>query len=148
MPEVNIVKVKDIMSRDIASLSSDDSIERAAQLMKQYDVGSIPVCSQEKIVGIVTDRDIALRATARGQKSQQQTVSDIMSSNPVVGSPDMDVHDAARIMSEKQIRRLPIVDQNNLVGIVALGDISVEPDLQDNAEEALKNISQPNDSRM
>lgn len=138
------MKVKDIMSTEIASVNSDDSIERAAQLMKQYDVGSIPVCSQEKIIGIVTDRDIALRATAQGQKSQQQTVRDIMSSNPVVGSPDMDVHDAARIMSEKQIRRLPIVDQNNLVGIVALGDISVEPDLQDNAEEALKNISKPN----
>lgn len=148
IPEVNIVKVKDIMSTEIASVNSDDSIERAAQLMKQYDVGSIPVCSQEKIIGIVTDRDIALRATAQGQKSQQQTVGDIMSSNPVVGSPDMDVYDAARIMSEKQIRRLPIVDQNNLVGIVALGDISVEPDLQDNAEEALKNISQPNNSRM
>ena len=148
MSEVNIVKVKDIMSTEIASVNSDDSIERAAQLMKQYDVGSIPVCSQEKIIGIVTDRDIALRATAQGQKSQQQTVRDIMSSNPVVGSPDMDVHDAARIMSEKQIRRLPIVDQNNLVGIVALGDISVEPDLQDNAEEALKNISQPNGGRM
>lgn len=144
IPEVKIVKVKDIMSTEIASVNSDDSIERAAQLMKQYDVGSIPVCSQEKIIGIVTDRDIALRATAQGQKSQQQTVRDIMSSNPVVGSPDMDVHDAARIMSEKQIRRLPIVDQNNLVGIVALGDISVEPDLQDNAEEALKNISKPN----
>lgn len=142
------MKVKDIMSTEIASVNSDDSIERAAQLMKQYDVGSIPVCSQEKIIGIVTDRDIALRATAQGQKSQQQTVGDIMSSNPVVGSPDMDVYDAARIMSEKQIRRLPIVDQNNLVGIVALGDISVEPDLQDNAEEALKNISQPNNSRM
>ena len=145
---MNIVKVKDIMSTEIASVNSDDSIERAAQLMKQYDVGSIPVCSQEKIIGIVTDRDIALRATAQGQKSQQQTVGDIMSSNPVVGSPDMDVYDAARIMSEKQIRRLPIVDQNNLIGIVALGDISVEPDLQDNAEEALKNISQPNNSRM
>ncbi|WP_312693125.1 CBS domain-containing protein [Caproiciproducens sp.] len=142
------MKVKDIMSTEIASVNSDDSIERAAQLMKQYDVGSIPVCSQEKIIGIVTDRDIALRATAQGQKLQQQTVRDIMSSNPVVGSPDMDVHDAAKIMSEKQIRRLPIVDQNNLVGIVALGDISVEPDLQDNAEEALKNISQPNGSRM
>lgn len=142
------MKVKDIMSTEIASVNSDDSIERAAQLMKQYDVGSIPVCSQEKIIGIVTDRDIALRATAQGQKSQQQTVGDIMSSNPVVGSPDMDVYDAARIMSEKQIRRLPIVDQNNLIGIVALGDISVEPDLQDNAEEALKNISQPNNSRM
>ena len=141
------MKVKDIMSKDIASLNSDDSIERAAQLMKQYDVGSIPVCSQEKVIGIVTDRDIALRSTAEGQSTTQQKVSEIMSSNPVVGSPEMDVHDAAKIMSEKQIRRLPIVENNSLVGIVALGDISIEPTLQDNAEEALKNISQPGGSQ-
>ncbi|MBW7573635.1 CBS domain-containing protein [Caproiciproducens faecalis] len=136
------MKVKEIMSTDVASLNSDDSIEKAAQLMKQYDVGSIPVCNHEQIIGIVTDRDIALRATAHGQNSKE-TVRDIMSANPVVGSPDMDVHDAAKIMSEKQIRRLPIVDRNSLVGIVALGDISVQPTQQDNAEEALKNISQP-----
>jgi len=143
MIEVSVLKVKDIMSRDIASLSSDDSIERAAQLMKQHNVGSIPVCSQEKVIGMVTDRDIALRSTAEGRNSKQQKVSDIMSSNPVVGSPDMDVDEAAKIMSRRQIRRLPIVDHNNLIGIVALGDISVEPDLQDSAEQALKNISQP-----
>ena len=142
--EVNILKVKDIMSKEVASLKSDDSVERAAQLMRQYDVGSIPVCSQQKIIGIVTDRDIALRSAAEGQNTKQQKVSDIMSANPVVGSPDMDVHDAAKIMSDRQIRRLPIVDNNSLVGIVALGDISVEPALQDNAEEALKNISQTN----
>jgi predicted transcriptional regulator len=71
-----------------------------------------------------------------------------MTSNPVTGSPDMDIHDAARIMSEQQIRRLPIIQNNNLVGIVSLGDISVEPTLQDNAEEALKNISEPAKSHM
>lgn len=137
------MKVKEIMSRDIASLSSDDTIERAAQMMKQYDVGSIPVCRQENVIGIVTDRDITLRCVATGQDVKQQKVSDIMTADPVVGSPDMNVSDAAKIMSEKQIRRLPIVENNNLVGIVALGDISLEPALQDNAEEALKNISQP-----
>jgi len=142
------MKVKDIMSTEVASLSTEDSIERAAQLMRQYDCGSIPVCSEEKVIGIITDRDLALRSTAEGQNSKQQKVRDIMSSNPVVGSPDMDVHDAARIMSEKQIRRLPIVENNNLVGMVALGDISVEPNLQDNAEEALKNISQSNTNNM
>jgi len=145
--EVRIMKVKEIMSTKIASLDSNDSIEKAAQLMKQYDVGSIPVCSRDKVIGIVTDRDIALRATADGGDTKQ-TVRDIMSSDPVVGSPDMDVHDAARIMSEKQIRRLPIVDHNSLIGIVALGDISLEPTLQDNAQEALKNISQPNHGSM
>jgi FOG: CBS domain len=142
------MKVKDIMSKDIASLNSEDSVEKAAQLMKQYGVGSVPVCDQQEVVGIVTDRDIALRSTAVGQDSKQQKVREIMSSNPVVGSPEMDVHDAARIMSEQQIRRLPIVENKSLVGVVALGDISTEPTLQDNAEEALKNISQPSGSQM
>ena len=135
--------VKDIMSKDTVSLNAEDSIERAAQLMKQFNVGSIPVCSQEKLVGIVTDRDITLKSVAAGLNANQQKISDVMTSNPVTGSPDMDIHDAARIMSEQQIRRLPIIQNNNLVGIVSLGDISVEPNLQDNAEEALKNISEP-----
>lgn len=137
------MKVKDIMTTEIASLNTDDTIERAAQLMKQYDVGSIPVCSQDKVIGIVTDRDIAIRCVASGQDTKQHKVQDIMTANPVVGNPEMNVHDAAKLMSDSQIRRLPIVDNNSLVGIVALGDISLEPQLQDNAEEALKNISQP-----
>lgn len=135
--------VKDIMSDNIVSLSSEDSIERAAQMMKQFDVGSIPVCSQEKLVGMVTDRDIILRSVATGTNGNKQKISEVMTSNPVTGNPDMDVHDAAKIMSDEQIRRLPIVQNNNLVGIVSLGDISVEPILQDNAEEALRNISEP-----
>jgi CBS domain-containing protein len=137
------MKVKDIMSRDVATLSKEDTIERAAQLMKEYDVGSIPVCNQDIVVGIVTDRDITLRSVANGQSTNQTKVKDIMTANPVVGSPDMDIHDAAKIMSDKQIRRLPIVEKNNLVGIVALGDISLEPTLSDNAEETLKEISEP-----
>jgi FOG: CBS domain len=136
--------VKEIMSNDIVSLRSEDSCEKAAQLMKQHDIGSIPVCSGNQVVGIVTDRDIALRCAAAGQSSQQQKVGDIMTSDPVLGKPDMDVCDAARIMSEKQIRRLPIVEGNSLVGMLALGDISVEPSEQRSAEQALKNISQEN----
>lgn len=142
------MKVKDIMSKEIASLNSEDSIERAAQLMKQYNIGSLPVCSQKEVVGIVTDRDIALRSAAAGLDTRRQKVREIMSTEPVVGNPEMDVHDAARIMSERQIRRLPIVENNNLVGMVALGDISVEPSLQDNAEQALNNISQPCNGKM
>lgn len=142
------MKVKEIMSKDVACIQSDESVERAAQLMKQYDCGSIPVCCQGKVEGIVTDRDIALRCIAEGKDTKQQKVKDIMSSSPATGNPEMDIHDAARLMSEKQIRRLPIVDNNSLVGIVALGDISVEPNLQDNAEDALKNISQPTSTQM
>jgi CBS domain-containing protein len=133
------------MSQEIACANSNDSIEKAAQLMKQYNVGSIPICSQDKVIGIVTDRDIALRSVANGQYNQ--SVGDIMTQNPVTGTPDMDVHEAAKLMGEKQIRRLPVVENNSLVGIVSLGDISVEPRLQDNAEQALKNISQPTTNR-
>ncbi|GAA0767967.1 CBS domain-containing protein [Clostridium subterminale] len=142
------MKVKEIMSKDVACLNPQDSIEKAAQLMKQYNVGSIPVCSNNMVSGIVTDRDIALRAVASGQDSGQTTVSNIMTSNPTVGNPEMDVHDAAEIMSKEQIRRLPIVENNSLVGIVSLGDISLEPILSDNAQDALKNISQPTGNQM
>ena len=136
--------VKEIMSSDIVSLNADDTIERAAQLMKQHDIGSIPVCSNNQVIGIVTDRDITMRSTAEGNQSQQ-AVRDIMTANPVVGKPDMDIHDAAKLMSEKQIRRLPIVDNNSLVGMVSLGDISLEPGLQENAGKALQNISRDSD---
>jgi CBS domain-containing protein len=139
--------VRDIMSKDVACVKADDSIERAAQLMKQHDVGSIPVCKQDRVVGIVTDRDITLRCVAEGQDTKKQSVSDIMSINPTVGSPDMNVQDAVKLMSQNQIRRLPIVGDDNLVGIVALGDISLEPTLQDNAEWALKDISKPNSDK-
>ncbi len=136
------MKVREIMSKDIASLTSDDTIERAAQLMKQYDCGCIPVCTKDKVIGVVTDRDIAVRSTASGEDCHQ-SVGDIMTRDPVVGSPEMDIQDAARLMSDRQIRRLPIVENNSLVGIVALGDISLEPEYQKSAEKALKNISEP-----
>ena len=140
------MKLRDIMSKEIASLKAADSVEQAAQLMKQYNIGSVPICNQNSVVGIVTDRDIALRSVARGQERNQE-IKDIMTANPVVGTPDMDVHEAVKIMSEKQIRRLPVVENNKLVGMVALGDISLEPKLQDNAEVALKNISKPDANR-
>ena len=137
------MKVKDIMSKDVASVNSNDTIERAAQMMKEHDVGSMPVCNQQNVVGIVTDRDITLRCVAAGQDTKQQKVCDIMTDNPVVGSPDMNVNDAVKIMSEKQIRRLPIVENNSLVGIVGLGEISLDRQLQVNSDVALKIISQP-----
>ena len=142
------MQVKDIMSTNVATVEANDTIEQAAKLMEMHNVGSIPVMDHERVIGIITDRDIALRAVAHGQKGRRQHVGDFMSANPVVGTPDMDVHDAAELMSRRQIRRLPIISNNALVGIVALGDISTEPTQQDNAEEALKNISQPDGGQM
>ncbi len=136
------MKVRDIMTKDIACLRSDDSLERAAQLMKQYNCGSLPVCTQDKLIGIITDRDITVRSVASGDVAHKR-VRDIMTDNVVFANPETDVNDAASIMSDRQIRRLPVVESNRLVGIVALGDISLEPSCQEHAEDALKNISKP-----
>ncbi|WOO37461.1 CBS domain-containing protein [Anaerocolumna sp. AGMB13020] len=138
------MKVKDIMSTEIESVCCEDSIEKCAQLMKQHDIGSLPVCDNDRVVGIVTDRDLALRSIAEGQDWKSQKVADVMTKNPSLGSPDMNVKDAAEIMSRQQIRRLPIVENNSLVGIVALGDIALEPALSDKAEDSLRDISKPN----
>lgn len=137
------MKVRDIMTKDIASLRSDDTIEHAAQLMKQYNCGSLPVCTQDKLIGIITDRDIAVRSVASGEDVTHKRVGEIMTNDVVFANPETDVNDAARIMSDRQIRRLPVVENNSLIGIVALGDISLEPACQDSAEDALKNISKP-----
>jgi CBS domain-containing protein len=141
--EGNYMKVKEIMTKDVATLNPDDTVVRAAQLMKQYNIGSIPVCRDEHVIGVITDRDIALRSVASGENGRNQTVREVMSSNPVLINSETDVHDAVRIMSERQVRRLPVVENNNLVGIVALGDLAVESILVDNAGEALSNISEP-----
>ncbi len=137
------MKIKEIMTKSIASLNGDDTVEQAAHLMKEHNIGSIPICEGEKVIGIITDRDIALRSVAEGENFKRQNVRKVMTSNPVLGTPDMEVNDAARVMSERQIRRLPIVENDNLVGMISLGDIAIEPNLKNNAEDALKNISEP-----
>ncbi|MGE5495010.1 MAG: CBS domain-containing protein [Burkholderiales bacterium] len=137
------MKVRDIMTKEIACMSADEPVEKAAELMKQYNVGSIPICEGNKVIGIVTDRDIALRYVADRKNTMWQPISNVMTSNPIVGSPDMDAQDAARMMGQHQIRRLPIVERGTLVGIVALGDISTQPELQHNAGHALQDISKP-----
>ncbi len=136
------MKVRDIMTKEVACVAPGDQIERAAQLMKKYDVGSIPVVDNGRVTGILTDRDIALRSVAQGG-GITQTVASVMTPDLVVGTPDMDAKEAAKVMGERQIRRLPIVEGGSLVGIVALADISTEPVLQNKAKNALHDISQP-----
>lgn len=137
------MNLQNVMSKDVITLERDDSIERAAELMKKHNIGSIPVCHNEEVIGIITDRDIALRSVAEKQNNNLK-VSDIMSSNPVCGSKDMDIHEASRLMSERQIRRLPVTENDKIIGIVALGDIAIEPKHEDEAGCALSGISQQN----
>lgn len=137
------MEVRNIMTKTVATINPEDSVERAAQIMKEYNIGSIPVCRGEEVVGIITDRDITLRSSATGENVHQQKVREVMTSNPVVGTPNMDIKDATRIMSERQIRRLPIVENKKVVGILALGDMAVEPNFANEAESALSSISTP-----
>ncbi len=138
-----IMKVMDVMTQNVATVNRNDSVEKAAGLMSEHNVGSIPICENNKVVGVITDRDIALRAVANGSDNNIK-VGDIMTSNPVVANKDMDIHDAARIMSERQIRRLPVEDNENIVGIVSLGDIAIEPKHENEAQKALSGISEQN----
>lgn len=135
--------VKDLMCKNVAAVSPDTSLEEIAKLMKEKNIGSVPVCDSGKVVGIVTDRDIIVRELAMGKNPAATKVRDAMTYGISTASPDMDIHDAARIMSDKQIRRLPVVENEQLVGMLAIGDMAVRSKLEDDAGEALGDISKP-----
>ncbi|KXZ39283.1 CBS domain-containing protein [Alkalithermobacter thermoalcaliphilus JW-YL-7 = DSM 7308] len=135
------MKVKDVMTTDVSYLSSSSSIFEAANIMRQLNVGAVPICDEANSpVGVVTDRDIVLRSVANNVH-KNENVGSIMSSNIVTVSPDTDVHEAARLMAKHQIRRLPVVENGKLVGIVSLGDLAVEKIHVDEAGNALSDIS-------
>ncbi len=129
-----------LMSKDVISVNPQQSIHEAAALMKEHNVGSIPVVENGQLRGIITDRDITLRSTAEGSSSDVP-VQDCMSTNLTVASSTMDAHEAAQLMSQHQIRRLPVVDNGQLVGMVAIGDLANEAIYQNEAGEALSDIS-------
>ncbi|PJY99784.1 CBS domain-containing protein [Bacillus vallismortis] len=135
--------VKNTMTTQVATVSPNQTIQEAAALMNQYNVGAIPVVEQGALKGMLTDRDIALRTTAEGRNGQTP-VSEVMSTDLISGNPNMSLQDASQLMAQHQIRRLPIVDQNNLVGIVALGDLAVNQMSNESAGAALTNISHQN----
>lgn len=138
------MKIKDVMTETLTCIKLSANVEKAAQLMKELDVGSLPVCNDDQtLVGMVTDRDIVLRSVAMGEDPKKLPVQDIMTVDPLFGDPEMNVDDAVRIMSDNQIRRLPIVDDGQLVGIVSLGDLATKPDLKDEAGDVLSEVSEP-----
>ena len=119
------MKIKDIMTEDVAYVNPDTSVVEVAQLMQKHDVGSIPVCTDEGVIGIVTDRDIVVRNIAHGKDPHATPVKDIMTSKVEMVSPDTNIDDAVEIMSSRQIRRLPVVENKKLVGMVSIGDLAL-----------------------
>jgi CBS domain-containing protein len=137
------LKVKDIMTKDVAYVNPDSTIMEAAQLMQKHNVGSIPVCDNSGVVGMITDRDIVLRNVASGTDPQKTAVKNIMTAQITTVTPDMDINKISNLMSTGQIRRVPVVENNMLVGIVALGDLATDNRFDTEASDALTDISQP-----
>ncbi|HEY0488232.1 MAG TPA: CBS domain-containing protein [Telluria sp.] len=141
-------KISEVMTSDVRSISPEETVRRAAQLMDELNVGSLPVCDGPKLVGMITDRDITIRSTAAGQAPESTRVGDVMSPAVRTCHPDQSVDEVLREMGDSQIRRVPVVDQasHKLVGIVSLGDFATRH--AGPTDEALEEISAPsNDDR-
>lgn len=137
------MKAKDIMTKDVAYINPDSSVTEAAQLMQKHNVGSIPVCDKTGVIGVVTDRDIVVRNVAHGTDPHATQVKNVMTTKVTTVTPDMDISKVTDIMSTNQVRRVPVVDNNMLVGIIALGDLATDMRFDAEASNALSEISVP-----
>ncbi|MDP4085694.1 MAG: CBS domain-containing protein [Bacillota bacterium] len=136
-------KIRDIMTDDVECCSLLDNIYEVAVKMKELNVGAIPIVDQERLIGMITDRDIVLRCIA-DKRPASSKVEEVMSKTLITISTDATSNEAARLMAENQIRRLPVVDGDKLIGIVSLGDFAVRELTDDQAKVALTEISETN----
>src|SRR5882672_8818627 len=135
------MNIREVMTPNPQSVSPGDSIQNAARIMRDLDTGAVPVVENGRPIGILTDRDIVVRAVAEdGQLNRP--VRDIVSGNVICASPDMSTHDAADLMSEHQVRRLPVIENERLVGIVSLGDLAVKEARDKRIGDTLEHISE------
>jgi CBS domain-containing protein len=136
------MKVSEVMTRDVQTIRPDQRVQEAASFMLSADAGSIPVTDGDRLIGMITDRDIAVRGVAKGY-GPDTPVRELMTNDIICARHDDDVDDVASKMSEAQVRRLPVIDdQERLCGIVSLGDLSRDAD-EDAAAEALEGVSEP-----
>jgi CBS domain-containing protein len=135
------MKISDVMTTDVETVSADDTAQDAAKFMLRAEAGSIPVCDGDKVIGMITDRDIAVRGVAEG-RGPDAPIRDLMTDGIVCAREGDDVQDVAAKMSEAQVRRLPVLDsEDRLCGIVSLGDLSRQTDGQ-SANKALEGVSE------
>jgi CBS domain-containing protein len=145
--EEEAMKLRELMTPHPRTAKPTDTLDHVAQMMRDEDVGSILVAENERLVGIITDRDITIQVVAAGHDPRQSIVRDFMTARLVTAPPEMTDHEALDLMGREQIRRLPIVENGRLVGIVALGDFAMEAEsdkgIKEDVEEALEEISEP-----
>ncbi|GAA4856670.1 CBS domain-containing protein [Paenibacillus vulneris] len=133
--------LKDIMTTDCSTVTLLDNIYEVAVKMKNEDTGFIPVVEGKKLIGVITDRDLVIRGFAE-KREGSTSVKEVMSSNQITAaSPETTVDEAAKMMAKQQIRRLPVCENGELVGIVSIGDLAVRDKFEDEAGEALSKIS-------
>jgi CBS domain-containing protein len=138
--------LRDIMTPGVAEISPNATLQDAAEQMRSHDIGVLPVYSADRVVGILTDRDIAVRAVAAGRDPNHAKVSDIMSSSVTSCFEDDALETAAAVMEEKQIRRLIVLDHNKkVVGIVSLGDLARHGYDRNLSAEVLERVSEPSE---
>ena len=137
------MQVRDLMNPSVVSITPNESAALAARLLSRHNIGSLPVCAEDgRLRGIVTDRDIVTRCIAAEDDPAQTPVRDIMTRNCVVVSPDDDPREATRLMAAQQVRRLPVMENGKLVGMVSLGDLATCHAFDMEASKALSEISE------
>ena len=142
------MKLEDIMTPNPECIRPEDTLQEAARRMRELDVGSLPVCDNDRLAGMITDRDITVRAVADGKDPRTTTVREAMSEDLVFGFEDQDIDDAARVMEQRKIRRLVVLNRDKrMVGIVSLGDLAVESHDRARAGEVLHEVSEPTFAR-
>ena len=135
------MNIRDVMTPNPRTVSSTDSIQTAARIMRDTDTGAVPVVDDGRPVGIVTDRDIVIRAVADGGQLSQ-TIGDIVTGSVICATPEMSTREASALMSEHQVRRLPVVENERLVGIVSIGDLAVKEGRDSRTGDTLQAISE------
>lgn len=137
------MQVNEIMTRDVATAELETSVEEIATLMKEENVGAIPVLDEDgDLAGIITDRDIVVRCIAEGKDVSECRAEDILTEDCETASPDMDVREASQLMATRQIRRLPVVEDGRLIGMLSIGDVAVKTANDKLSGDALEKVSQ------
>ena len=137
------MQIKDVMTTEVTTIEPSTRLDEIARIMRDEDIGAVPVAENDRLVGMVTDRDIVLRGVAEGEDAQPRTARDVMSAKILYCRDDQSLDEVLKNMGDLQVRRLPVIDrQDRLVGIVSLGDLSREAK-PNRAGESLKEISQP-----
>jgi CBS domain-containing protein len=138
------VQVKEVMTRDVEVVAPTARLDKAAEKMRALNIGSLPVCDGERVVGMLTDRDIAVRSTAESQHPRTVTVRDVMTPDAMYCFEDQDVAEAAEVMKQHEIRRLVVLDQDKrLAGVVTIDDLAVVAGAERLAGEVVRKAAQP-----